>query len=92
MGKHLLLILWNYGNSEIEKMNTSLDLLTTLFEIPSSKTDIDGSKVSQVYYKEKTGIQKIAEYCQKDIIATAQLYLRLNNLPLIPPDHMSIIT
>ena len=81
--------LWKFGD---RKNYTSLDLLTTLFEIPSSKTDIDGSKVSQVYYKEKTGIQKIAEYCQKDIIATAQLYLRLNNLPIIPPDHISIIT
>lgn len=72
--------MWKFGD---KKSFTSLDLLTTLFGIPSSKSDIDGSKVHHVYYHEKNGLQRIAEYCRRDVMATAQLYLRLNQLPLI---------
>jgi uncharacterized protein YprB with RNaseH-like and TPR domain len=72
--------LWKFGD---RKNFTSLNLLTSLFNIPSSKSDIDGSKVNQVYYGEENGLETIASYCAGDVVATAQLYLRLNNLPLI---------
>lgn len=80
--------LWKFGDW---KSFTSLDLLTTIFEIPSSKKELDGSMVTKTYYEEKDGLKKIEEYCQKDVVATAQLYLRLNNLPLIDPDQINII-
>lgn len=80
--------LWKFGDW---KSFTSLDLLTTIFEIPSSKTDMDGSMVTKTYYEEKDGLKKIEEYCRKDVVATAQLYLRLNNLPLIAPDQIHIV-
>ena len=80
--------LWKFGDW---KSFTSLDLLTNIFGIPSSKTELDGSMVTKTYYKEKDGLKKVEEYCQKDVIATAQLYLRLNNLPLIDPDQINII-
>ncbi len=80
--------LWKFGDW---KSFTSLDLLTNIFGIPSSKTELDGSMVTKTYYKEKDGLKKVEEYCQKDVIATAQLYLRLNNLPLIEPDQINII-
>ena len=81
--------LWKFGD---RKAFTSLDLLTTIFGIPSAKKDLDGSMVTPTYYGEKEGLTKIEDYCKKDIVATAQLYLRLNNLPLIHPNQIDIAT
>lgn len=80
--------LWKFGDW---KSFTSLDLLTSIFGIPSSKTDLDGSMVTKTYYEEKDGLKRIEEYCQRDVIATSQLYLRLNNLPMIEPDQINIV-
>jgi hypothetical protein len=77
--------LWKFGD---RKSFTSLKLLTDLLQIPSSKSDLDGSKVNDTYYNEKHGLKKIENYCKGDVVATAQLYLRLNNLPLINPEHI----
>ena len=49
--------LWKFGDY---KHYTSLDLLTAIFNIPSSKGDMDGSMVNSVYYKDKD-LKKIAE-------------------------------
>jgi len=61
--------LWKFGDY---KHYTSLDLLTAIFDIPSPKSDIDGSQVNSVYWKEGD-IKRIAEYCQNDVLAIAQL-------------------
>ena len=71
--------LWKFGDY---KHYTSLDLLAALFDIPTSKGDLDGSKVNHVYYSEKNLI-KIAEYCVGDVVAVAQLFLKLKGLDLI---------
>lgn len=55
--------------------NMSLDALCMLLGIPSSKDDISGPYVSQVYYNE--GVDRIAEYCNKDVIATAKAFCAL---------------
>ena len=81
--------MWKFGD---RKSFTSLDLLTTIFDIPSSKTDIDGSKVNQIYYQEENGLDRIKEYCSGDVIATAQLYLRLNSLPAIKQENITIVS
>ncbi len=78
--------LWKFGD---RKNFTSLKLLSDLLEIPSSKDDLDGSKVNTTYYNEKEGLKKIETYCQGDVIATAQLFLRLNDLPLLSPDNIT---
>lgn len=80
--------LWKFGDW---KSFTSLDLLTTIFDIPSSKKDMDGSMVTKTYYEEEGGLQKIEEYCRRDVVATAQLYLRLNNLPLIEQEQIQVV-
>lgn len=77
--------LWKFGD---RKNFTSLKLLTDLLDIPSSKTDLDGSKVNSTYYGESDGLEKIETYCQGDVVATAQLYLRLNNLPLLESEDI----
>src|SRR5450432_898256 len=70
--------LWKFGDY---KHYTSLDLLAAIFNIPTSKGVMDGSQVNEVYYKEKN-LKKIAEYCISDVIAVAQLYLKLKGLTI----------
>jgi len=71
--------LWKFGDY---KHYTSLKLLTSILGIPSPKDDIDGSEVSDVYYKQKN-IDRIVSYCEKDTIAVAQIILRFNNEKLL---------
>lgn len=75
--------LWKFGDY---KHYTSLNLLTTIFNIPSPKDDIDGSQVAEVYYKDND-LERIAIYCEKDVLATAQLLLRFMGKPLIEEDY-----
>ena len=65
--------LWKFGDY---KTFTSLKLLTNVLGIPSPKDDIDGSEVYRVYYEENN-IDRIVDYCEKDTIAVAQIFLRL---------------
>lgn len=76
--------MWKFGDW---KSYTSLDLLAAVFGIESSKGDIDGSQVGKTYYEEKN-LQKIADYCKRDVIVTAQLLLKLKNIPLIIPENI----
>jgi len=76
--------LWKFGDY---KHYTSLDLLLALFDIPSSKSEMDGSMVNHVYYKEKN-LAKITEYCTADVVAIAQLYLRMKGLPLVEDENI----
>ena len=77
--------LWKFGDY---KNYTSLKLLTAILGIPTPKDDIDGSQVAEVYYKEKN-IERIATYCEKDVVATAQLLLRLAGKSLIETECIS---
>jgi len=79
--------LWKFGD---RKNFTSLDLLATLFNIETSKDDIDGSMVNEVYYH-KQGLNRIAEYCKKDIVVTAQLFMKLKSLPPIEESNILIL-
>ena len=72
--------LWKFGDF---KHYTSLKTLTALFGIPTPKDDIDGSEVARVYYIEHD-LNRISTYCQKDVIATIQVYLRMCGEPIIP--------
>lgn len=77
--------MWKFGDY---KHYTSLDLLTTIFNIPSSKGSMDGSMVSKVYYNEGD-LKKISEYCVGDVVAIAQLYLRMKGFNLIENDKIT---
>jgi len=78
--------LWKFGDF---KNYTSLNLLAYTLGIPTSKDDIDGSKVGEVYWKEKN-LQRIVTYCQKDVVTVAQIYLRLHGEPLIKKENIEI--
>ncbi len=71
--------LWKFGDY---KHYTSLKLLTKILGIPSSKDDIDGSQVGHVYYVEND-IDRIVTYCEKDVIAVAQILLRMRREALL---------
>jgi len=71
--------LWRFGDY---KNYTSLETLTHVFTIPTPKDDITGAQVGEVYWKQND-ITRIAVYCQKDVIAIVQLFLRFKNESLI---------
>jgi len=75
--------MWKFGDY---KHYTSLDLLASIFNIPSSKNGIDGSMVNEVYYQGKD-LPKIKDYCIQDVVVLAQLYLKLK---CISPSSLSI--
>ena len=78
--------LWKFGDY---KHYTSLSLLTTIFNIPTPKDDIDGSMVNDVYWK-NNDLKRIAIYCEKDVIALTQLFLKFRNDILISDENLHI--
>ena len=81
--------LWKFGDF---KNFTSLALLTMALGIPSPKDDIDGSMVGEIYWggDREAAIKRITEYCQKDVVAAAQVYLRIQGESLIEPSNIEI--
>lgn len=63
--------LWKFGDY---KAYTSLALLAKLFGVPTPKDDIDGSMVNSTYW-EGGQLDRIAAYCEKDVVATASVFL-----------------
>jgi hypothetical protein len=78
--------LWKFGDY---KHYTSLKLLTEVLQIPSPKDDIDGSEVAKVFYEEKN-IDRIVIYCEKDVIAIAQVLLRLRQEELLEEHEITV--
>lgn len=81
------LVLWKFGDF---KSFTSLSLLCAIFDIPTPKDDIDGSQVGTVYWDDKD-LPRISVYCQKDVLAVAQVLLYLQQMPLIEDDNIIIV-
>ncbi len=80
--------LWKFGDY---KNYTSLDLLTSVLDIPTPKDDIDGSMVAGIFYNEDN-LQRIVHYCEKDVLAIARVLLRFMNLPNINEDKIESVT
>ncbi|MFN8306714.1 MAG: ribonuclease H-like domain-containing protein [Ferruginibacter sp.] len=79
---------WRFGDY---KQFTSLKLLAAALKVPSSKDDIDGSMVGDVYWKEKQ-LPRIVTYCQKDVVTTGNIVLRFKNMPLLTEEQIVIVT
>ncbi len=78
---------WKFGDY---KNYISMHLLANVLNIPTSKTDMDGSKVQHVYYKEND-LPRIVEYCQRDVVVVANVILRFKNLPLLKEENVIIV-
>lgn len=78
---------WKFGEF---KNFTSLDLLAAIFDIPTPKDDIDGSQVYGVYY-ENNDLDRIVEYCQKDVVTLVQVYRKLAGNALIKEENIKMV-
>jgi 3'-5' exonuclease len=79
--------LWKFGDF---KNYTSLELLATVFGIPTPKDDIKGSDVARVYWEEHD-LTRIVTYCQKDVATIVNLLLRFKGKPIIGEDMMQVV-
>jgi DNA polymerase elongation subunit (family B) len=71
--------LWKFGDF---KAYTSLALLCHVFEIPTPKDDISGADVARVYFEDKD-LERIKVYCEKDVVALIQLFVKMTGGSLI---------
>ena len=84
---------WRFGDY---KNYTSLKLLAAALGVPSPKDDIDGSMVGELFWtgneaERSASLKRIARYCQKDVVATANIFLRFKNLPLLTDADVEIV-
>lgn len=66
---------WNGGN-------VSLDLLSASLGIPTPKDEMNGSMVSEAYWKHDQ-LDDIVRYCEKDVVATANVVLKMSGQNII---------
>jgi DNA polymerase elongation subunit (family B) len=71
--------LWKFGDF---KAYTSLALLCHVFKIPTPKDDISGADVARVYYEEND-LERIKVYCEKDVVALIQLFIKMRGERLV---------
>lgn len=78
--------MWKFGD---RKAYTSLETLAAVFNIDSSKVDIDGSKVNE-YYHYKNELVKISEYCSKDVVTLIQIFLSINGINKVKSNNIVV--
>lgn len=85
---HLLdtMEMWKYGDY---KHYTSLDLLCHALRIPSPKGELSGKDVHAAYYNDK--LVEIVKYCEKDVIATVQVYLKCVGRNILKEEDIIIL-
>ncbi len=84
--------LWRFGDI---KNYTSLNLLAAALGIPSPKDDINGSMIGDLYWNcaegaKKEVLERIRTYCQKDVLTTANVLLRLQGRPIILEENIQV--
>jgi 3'-5' exonuclease len=65
-------------------------------DIPSPKDDIDGSMVGELYHngtpeERIVNMKRIATYCQKDVVTTANIILRFKNAELVKDEDVEVV-
>lgn len=68
---------WKFGGYG----GASLGILCNVLNIPTPKDDISGSDVNRVYWQ--GGLERIKDYCEKDVLATMNILLKISNMPII---------
>ena len=77
--------LWKFGDY---KNFSSLNLLAAVFGADSPKEDMDGSMVWSVYWQDKD-IERIKNYCMRDVVTVAQILLRFKGENLLKEENIS---
>jgi len=70
--------IWRCGD---RRTFISLDLLCRVMGVETPKNDISGEQVASVYWKDND-LKRITEYCERDIVATAELLLKFEKSPV----------
>ena len=68
---------WKFGGYN----GASLGILCNVLGIPTPKDDISGSDVNRVYWE--GGLERIKDYCEKDVLATMNVMLKMSSMELI---------
>jgi len=68
--------LWRFGDY---KHYISLELLAKTLEIEHHKSQIDGSKIAELYYRKKDW-NAIQTYCEQDVSLVAKVFVRMMQL------------
>lgn len=68
---------WKFGGYN----GASLGILCNVLGIPTPKDDISGSDVNRVYWE--GGLERIKDYCEKDVLATMNVMLKISSMELI---------
>lgn len=76
--------IWRFGE---RRETVSLETLAAIFGLPDYTAEMNNNQINDVYYKEKN-LEKIASFSKKDVSITAQVYLKLNNIPLIDEQNI----
>jgi DNA polymerase elongation subunit (family B) len=77
--------LWKFGDY---KAFSSLALLCHVFGVPTPKDDITGADVARVYYEDRD-LPRIAVYCEKDVVALIQVFLKMHLEPLVEEGNIT---
>jgi hypothetical protein len=78
---------WRFGDY---KNYITLNLLAHVLNVPTSKTDMDGSMVQDVYYNDKD-LNRIVSYCQKDVEVVANILLRFENSAILREENVVVV-
>ena len=62
-------------------ISENMDEVCFVLDIPSPKSKLDGSKVSDEYWN--NGVKAVAEYCEEDIIALIQIFRKFQGEELL---------
>jgi hypothetical protein len=94
--------LWAFGDTYNNRI--SLKMSCEIFDVPTSKDDIDGSKVAEVYYqnlyvnqifndieyktKHEEDLKRISKYCSNDVIATFRVFQKITQNGYLTDDKI----
>lgn len=83
---------WKFGDY---KNYTSLNLLANALKLPSSKDEIDGSMIHDLYWtddalQKQVNMLNIISYCQNDVITTTNIIFKFKNMPPLQVGNICI--
>lgn len=70
--------IWSFG--AWQEGFASLDLICSVLGIESPKSDLSGKEVGEVFWQQQD-LDRIAKYCESDVVACIKMILKLSGLP-----------